>query len=73
MTAENPDPAETAGLDSGGEVEPGDTPPTAATTAGPNNDPPQRTLALPTVFLVGIGIIVLLVVLGLAGRIAGFY
>ncbi|GGF90809.1 hypothetical protein GCM10007304_00910 [Rhodococcoides trifolii] len=51
---------------------PGDTPPTAASTTGPNHEPPQRSRAPFVVFLVIVGVIVVLIALGLVGRIAGF-
>ncbi|WP_188542760.1 DUF6480 family protein [Rhodococcoides trifolii] len=71
-SASNPDPAEAAGLEPGGGVAPGDTPPTAASTTGPNHEPPQRSRAPFVVFLVIVGVIVVLIALGLVGRIAGF-
>jgi hypothetical protein len=70
-SAANPDPAEVAGLESGGGVAPGDTPPVSASTTGPNHEPPQRSRAPFVVFLVVVGVIVVLIALGLVGRIAG--
>ncbi|KQU04631.1 hypothetical protein ASG56_15075 [Rhodococcus sp. Leaf7] len=70
---QNPDPAETAGLEPGGGVQPGDTPPMSTSAAGPNHEPPQRTRAPAIVFLVAIGVIVVLIALGLVARIAGLF
>lgn len=73
MSGQNPDPAETAGLEPGGGVQPGDTPPVSTSAAGPNHEPPQRTRLPAIVFLGFIGVIVLLMAVGLIGRIAGFF
>ncbi|MCZ4276950.1 hypothetical protein C5142_18635 [Rhodococcus sp. BGS-1C] len=71
MSAENPDPSETAGLESGGSVTPGDTPPAETGVGGPQHEPPQRTLKLPVIFLGVLGVVVLIVVIGLIGRVIG--
>ena len=71
MSAENPDPSETAGLESGGSVTPGDTPPVETGVGGPQHEPPQRTLKLPVIFLGVLGVVVLIVVIGLIGRVIG--
>ena len=65
MSAENPDPSETAGL------ERGDTPPAETGVGGPQHEPPQRTLKLPVIFLGVLGVVVLIVVIGLIGRVIG--
>ncbi|MCC8929355.1 DUF6480 family protein [Rhodococcus sp. I2R] len=71
MSAENPDPSETAGLERGGSVTPGDTPPAETGVGGPQHEPPQRTLKLPVIFLGVLGVVVLIVVIGLIGRVIG--
>lgn len=68
----NIDPAEAAGLEPGGGVAPGDTPPSASSGTGPTHAPPQRSRAPFVIFLVIVGVIVVLIALGLVGRIAGF-
>ena len=71
MSGQNPDPAETAGLEPGGSIVPGDTPPDSTSAAGPSHEPPQRTRTPAIVFLVAVGVVVVLIVLGVVGRIAG--
>lgn len=73
MSGENPDPAETAGLEAGGGVAPGDTPPVSTSASGPEHAPPQRTRTPAVLFLGAIGLIVVLIALGLVGRIAGLF
>nr|WP_296772963.1 DUF6480 family protein [Rhodococcus sp. (in: high G+C Gram-positive bacteria)] len=73
MTAQNPEPNDTPGLENGGGVQPGDTPPAETGVSGPQHEPPQRGLALPVVFLGLIGLVVVIVVAGLIGRIIGLF
>lgn len=73
MSGQNPDPAEIAGLEPGGGVQPGDTPPVSTSAAGPTHAPPQRTRTPAVVIFVTIAVLVLLVVVGLVGRMAGLF
>jgi hypothetical protein len=60
MTTPDPDPSETTGLEPGGGVPPGETPPAESSIAGVSHheDPPGRTITP-----VSLAIIVILVVL----------
>ncbi|MFE3247171.1 DUF6480 family protein [Streptomyces sp. NPDC059209] len=68
MTASNPDPDpdHTPGLERGGGVPPGETPPAegSMSEAGPRNDPPKGWGAAP---LIAIAVLVLVMVVGLVG------
>ncbi|OBF28739.1 DUF6480 family protein [Mycobacterium sp. ACS4331] len=73
----DPDPAQTAGLGAGGDVQPGDTPPDSdQLSATSNPDPPVRHRASPTsvVALVAAAVFILLFVAAavlLIARMAG--
>ena len=73
----NPEPSESVGLEEGGSVAPGDTPPiessTSALTGDSQHTPQQRGLALPFGAIVAIATVVLLIVVGLVGKLAGFF
>jgi len=73
MTGADPDPTTTPGLEPGGGVAPGDTPPGAASTVGPSQQQSIPSRALPVTVLVIVGVIVLLIAVGLIGRIAGMF
>lgn len=68
---QNPDPANTAGLEPGGGVAPGDTPPAETSVGGPHHEPPQRR-SVGALVAMGIVVIVIMVVaIGLLVRAAG--
>jgi hypothetical protein len=73
----NPEPSTTPGLEPGGGVAPGDTPPIEASTPGLTGDsqhtPEQRGLALPFGAIVIILVVVALIVIGIGGKMAGFF
>ncbi len=59
MTAPGPEPDEVPGLEPGGSVTPGDTPPDAGQTSGLSHPQPMPSKKGPVLALVVIGIIVL--------------
>lgn len=69
MTAQNPEPDDTAGLERGGSVTPGDTPPAETSVGGPQHEPPQRGRTLPIVFFALIALVVIIVAAGFIGRV----
>ncbi len=73
MTGSDPDPATTPGLEPGGGVRPGDTPPGEASTAGPSQDQRIPGRGIPIALMVVLGLVVLLIVVGLIGRIGGLF
>ena len=74
MTAPNPEPAETTGLDSGGGVPPGETPPSAAGTSSAHYQPPTAGgRGLSVALVVALGIVVLLIVVGFVGKLLGLF
>jgi hypothetical protein len=70
---QNPDPAVTAGLEEGGGVDPGDTPPVSSSVGGPHHEPPQRTLAMPVIAITVVALLAVLIAAGLLGRTAGLF
>ncbi|GAB2932259.1 hypothetical protein GCM10027047_30700 [Rhodococcus aerolatus] len=73
----NPEPSKTVGLEAGGSVTPGDTPPiessTSALTGDSQHTPEQRGLALPFGAIVIILVVVALIVIGIFGKMGGFF
>jgi hypothetical protein len=58
MTAPGPEPEEVPGLEKGGSVPPGDTPPDAGQTSGLSHPQPMPSRTVPVLALVIIGIVV---------------
>ncbi len=58
MTAPGPEPDDVPGLEKGGSVTPGDTPPDAGQTSGLSHPQPMPSKAVPVIALVIIGLIV---------------
>lgn len=73
----NPEPSESTGLEDGGSVAPGDTPPgessTSALTGDSQHTPAQRSRALPFGAMVVIAVVVALIVVGFVGKMGGFF
>ncbi|MGA6161494.1 DUF6480 family protein [Amycolatopsis magusensis] len=59
MTAPGPEPDEAPGLEPGGSVSPGDTPPDAGQTSGLSHPQPMPSRAVPITVLVVLGVLVL--------------
>jgi hypothetical protein len=73
MTAPDPDPGESTGLESGGGVPPGETPPGEATTVGPSRPQPMPGRGMSVIALVAVSVLVLMVIGFIAGRIASLW
>lgn len=58
MTAPGPEPDDVPGLEAGGSVTPGDTPPDAGQTSGLSHPQPMPSKAVPVIALVIVGVIV---------------
>ena len=59
MTAPGPEPQDVPGLEPGGSVTPGDTPPDAGQTSGLSHPQPMPSRTVPIVALVIIGVMVI--------------
>ncbi|WAL44449.1 DUF6480 family protein [Rhodococcus pyridinivorans] len=70
---QNPDPANTPGLEPGGGVAPGDTPPAETSVGGPQHEPPQRRSAGALVAIVIAVVVALMVSGGLLVRAIGLF
>lgn len=66
---QNPPPDETAGLEPGGGVKPGDTPPAETGVGGPNYEPPTRGRAVPMLIIGIAAVVVLIIAVGMFSRI----
>lgn len=73
----DPEPSQTVGLEPGGSVTPGDTPPiessTSALTGDSQHTPAKRGLGLPFGAIVIILVVVALIVIGIGEKMAGFF
>ncbi|MEA5363506.1 DUF6480 family protein [Amycolatopsis sp., V23-08] len=58
MTAPGPEPDDVPGLEPGGSVQPGDTPPDAGQTSGLSHPQPMPSKTIPVLALVIIGLMV---------------
>jgi Family of unknown function (DUF6480) len=73
MSAPDPEPGESTGLEPGGGVPPGETPPGEASTVGPTQSQPMPGRGMSVVALVAVGVLVLMVIGFIAGRIASLW
>ncbi|MFE0256188.1 DUF6480 family protein [Streptomyces sp. NPDC059010] len=70
MTSPDPEPTRTPGLESGGQVSPGETPPAEGGTFGTHPDPPELSKGWGAMPLTVIMVLVVLVVVGLIAMAA---
>lgn len=71
-TPPDPDPARTPGLETGGGVAPGDTPPEAGQTSGLSHPQPMPSRKAPVVTLVAVVIVTLMTVAFTAAVVMGW-
>ncbi|RPA19898.1 DUF6480 family protein [Gordonia sp. OPL2] len=70
---QNPDPDNTAGLEPGGGVAPGDIPPAETAVGGPQHEPPQRR-SIGAMVAIGLAVLVIVIVAaGLIDRALGLF
>jgi hypothetical protein len=67
----DPDPGRTPGLEPGGGVSPGDTPPESGNVSGLSHPQPMRSRAFPIATLIVVGILVLCVLALVIAQFAG--
>ncbi|GAC69182.1 DUF6480 family protein [Gordonia soli] len=65
---QNPEPDDTAGLERGGGVQPGDVPPVSTNVGGPNHEPPIRSRAGGYIVVGVCALVILIVAIGMFGR-----
>jgi hypothetical protein len=69
MTQPDPDPYLTTGLEPGGGVPPGETPPAEASTSGISHREEAPAPGITAIALIAIGVLVVLVLLFVLGRV----
>ena len=70
---QNPEPEYTAGLEQGGGVAPGDTPPGESAVGGPTHEPPRRGRTGPITALCMAALLIVIIAGGLVARAVGLF